>query len=132
MSDAGLPTDVLDMIARHLDSMEQVQVLLVLRRDAARTWPVDAMAGEVRATREKIAAALATLAANQLVSVETGDPRTYRYSPVTPALEAAVDNLEIAYNTRPVTLVKALYNRPPRAIQSFADAFRLRKPDGGE
>jgi hypothetical protein len=33
------------------------------------------------------------------------------------------------YNQRPVTLVRALYSRPSRPLQSFADAFRLR---GGE
>ena len=32
------------------------------------------------------------------------------------------------YNSRPVTLVRAIYSRPS-PIQSFSDAFRLRKDD---
>jgi hypothetical protein len=34
------------------------------------------------------------------------------------------------YHTRPVTLVRAIYERPARAVQSFANAFRLREGDG--
>lgn len=132
MTQPGLPADVLDLIARHLDSMEQVQALLILRREPSRHWRVDEIADEVRASPEKVAVDLAILHRNQLVSVEPGEPKSYRYSPATAALQTTVDNLEIAYNTRPVTLVKALYDRPARSIQSFADAFRLRKPDTEE
>lgn len=132
MDQPGLPTDVLDLIARHLDSMEQVQALLVLRREPDRFWQVNEIATDVRASPEKVAAVLAILHDNKLVSVAPGDPKSYRYSPATAALRTSVDNLEVAYNTRPVTLVKALYDRPARSIQSFAEAFRLRKLDSGE
>ena len=76
----GLPTDVLDLIARHLDSMEQVQALLVLRREPERFWQVNDMVSEVRASPEKVAAALAILHNNKLGSVGPGDPKSYRYS----------------------------------------------------
>jgi hypothetical protein len=132
MSQAGLSPDVLDLIARHLDSMEQVQALLVLRREPDRVWRVEEIAEEVRASAEKTATALTTLSTHNLATVAAGEPKAYRYSPATAALRTAVDNLEIAYNTRPVTLVRALYDRPTRSIQSFADAFRLRKPDSRE
>ena len=132
MDQPALPTDVLDLIARHLDSMEQVQALLVLRREPDRFWQVDDVVSEVRASRDKVAAALAILHNNRLVSVAPGDPKSYRYSPETAALRTSVDTLEVAYITRPVTLVKSLYDRPARSIQSFAEAFRLRKMDSGE
>jgi hypothetical protein len=35
----------------------------------------------------------------------------------------------VAYNERPVTLVRLVY-QPPSPAQSFADAFRIRKPEG--
>jgi hypothetical protein len=103
----------------------------VLRREAERFWRVDEMASEVRVTPAKAAAALAILNSNNLAAVSSEEPRSYRYFPATATLRAAVDNLEIAYNTRPVTLVRALYDRTA-PIQSFADAFRLRKPEGGD
>ena len=61
------------------------------------------MVSEVRASPEKVAAALAILHNNKLVSVAPGDPKSFRYSPATAALRTSVDNLQVAYNTRPVT-----------------------------
>ena len=55
----------------------------------------------------------------------------FRYAPRTEALGRSADGLAAAYNERPVTLVRLLYSRPqpPSPVQSFADAFRIRKPD---
>ena len=38
----------------------------------------------------------------------------------------AVDELAALYHQRPVTLVKLIYEQPPTAVKSFADAFRIR------
>jgi len=37
-----------------------------------------------------------------------------------------VDALADLYHTKPVSLVRAIYDRPARAAQTFADAFRIR------
>ena len=126
MSAPELPADVLDLIARHLDSMAQVEVLLLLHRGAQQEWQAYQVAHELRIETLAAAAHLETLAANRLARSDDAAPASYRYAPATPALEQAVDNLRVAYNTRPVTLVNALYARPARAIRSFADAFRIR------
>lgn len=41
----------------------------------------------------------------------------------------AVAELAVLYHTRPVTLVKLVYQQPPTPVASFADAFRLRGPE---
>ena len=50
----------------------------------------------------------------------------YRYRPES-ELAPLVDKLAIAYNQRPVTLVRVIYALRDTGIQSFADAFKLRK-----
>jgi hypothetical protein len=70
--------------------------------------------------------ALAHLLAVGLVERDAASGVGYRYAPATPALHRAVGMLLQMYNQRPVTLVRALYARPSTAVQSFADAFRLR------
>ena len=127
MSENELAPDVLDLIARHLDSMAQVEVLL-LRRTRARSWQDYEVAQELRTETRAAAAQLETLAANRLAATDGATPPSYRYEPATSALDRAVDHLRVAYDTRPVTLVNALYGRPARAIRSFADAFRIRPP----
>jgi hypothetical protein len=50
--------------------------------------------------------------------------------PVSAERAPAVRGVAEAYNTRPVTLIRTLYALADRKrIQSFADAFRLRKRD---
>lgn len=50
----------------------------------------------------------------------------YRYRPESD-LASQVDKLALAFNHRPVTLVRVIYALRDSGIQSFADAFRLRK-----
>lgn len=52
----------------------------------------------------------------------------YLYQP-DPQLGAAIAQLAEMYNTKPVTLVRAIYERPAQIIQQFADAFLLRPPE---
>jgi hypothetical protein len=51
----------------------------------------------------------------------------FRYNPESEH-GAAVSVLEKAYSQRPVTLLRIIYALRDSKIQSFADAFKLRKP----
>ena len=122
MSSSELSADVLDLIGRHLDSMAQVEVLLLLHRTKGLSWRAAAVSSELRMEPMAAAAHLATLVAHGL---DTSDaPGSYRYEPATGALERAVDNLRAAYTARPVALVTAIYSGPSR---SFSDASRIRR-----
>ena len=57
-----------------------------------------------------------------IVRVEGG----YRYRPES-ELAPQVERLAVAYNQRPVTLIRVIYAFRDSSIKSFADAFRLRK-----
>jgi hypothetical protein len=50
----------------------------------------------------------------------------YRYRPES-ELAPQVEKLALAYNQRPVTLIRVIYAFRDSSIKSFADAFRLRK-----
>ena len=59
-----------------------------------------------------------------LVPAEGG---SYRYQPASADLDAHARNLERLYRQRPVTLIRVIYGLRDSKIQSFADAFRLRR-----
>ena len=130
VADAGLPDEVRQLIARHVHTMEQVEVLLLLARSADRSIGVDEIRRELRLPATALAPrTVAGLEDGRLIVAEPGSPPRYRYAPATAELRRAVDLLADAYNTRPVTLVRMIYDRP-NAAQAFADAFRLRS--GGD
>ena len=122
-----LPAEVRQLILRHLASMEQVDVLLVLARTPERWQSRDEISRTLRISEKGVAPrTFDELRAAGLIEMDAGHPARYRYAPSSPADRKAVEMLALAYNERPVTLVRAIYARPT-AAQSFADAFRLRK-----
>lgn len=108
--------------------MDHVElVVLVFARDETVTWTVEDAAREVRSTPEATQLRLDDLVTGGLLACEeTPEGSMYRFAPRTAAFRRAVADLRSMYSSRPVTLVRAIYERPPSAIRSFADAFRLR------
>lgn len=129
MADGDLPAEVRQLIARHLATMEQVDVLLLLARTPERWFAVDEIRTELRLADSALPPrTFRELESAGLIATESHAASRYRYAPATAGLRRAVELLAIAYNERPVTLVRAIYSRPT-AVQSFEDAFRLRKKD---
>jgi hypothetical protein len=129
LADAGLPSEVRQLIARQVTTMEQVEVVLLLARSEGRALGLDEIRTTLRlpptALPEKTFLALEEAG---LIQRDAGPSPTWRYAPATVLLRRAAELLAVAYNERPVTLVRALYDRPS-PVQSFADAFRIRKED---
>ena len=123
MTALDIPPDVRALIDRHLISMDYVEVLLRLRREEERAWRPQEIAIELKIDVKTAEQALHDLEAAGLASGQDG---AYRYAPREERERRAVDGLAVMYNERPVTLVRALYDRPAQALRSFSDAFRLR------
>ncbi|GLC25299.1 hypothetical protein [Roseisolibacter agri] len=135
MTDAGLPAAVLALIGGPVASMAHAEALLLLRRVAPESRTAAAIATEAQLpTPDAARRCLAELTAAALIAGAGDD--AYRYAPADDAARQAVDALAEMYQTKPVTLIRAIYSRPatptraPSAVQSFADAFRLRREDG--
>lgn len=117
------------MIVRHLPTMDHIELVAVLRAARTEFFPLSRLAEQVRKPPELVALCLEMLVASGLVA-QLSDG-TYRYSAPEEADRTAEAILRL-YNERPVTLVKVLYERPSgerssTAVNTFADAFRLRK-----
>jgi hypothetical protein len=124
-----LPPEVRDLVARRLQGMEEVEVLLLLASESA-ALSVSEIRERLRLPASSLPmASVDRLVANDLLAEETvRGERRFRYAPATSELRRAVQLLGVAYNQRPVTLIRLVYHRPSPA-QSFADAFRVRKDD---
>jgi hypothetical protein len=56
-----------------------------------------------------------------------GPDRKVQYRPASEELAAFVRTLSQAYQQRPVTLIRVIYAMRDAKVQSFADAFKLRR-----
>jgi hypothetical protein len=122
-----LPQEVLRLIRDRLDNLEQVEVLVMLHGAGTEALSADDVAGRLLLEPSVASRALAALASRGLVEATEGPPRRYQYAPE-PGLADVVGQLVNVYNTRPVTLIRLIYDRT--ALSTLADAFRIRKPGG--
>lgn len=124
----GIPEAARRLISDHLESVAQLEVLLLLRESPERVWGAQEVAAELRTAAELAEASLGRLSRAGLVGVEVdpeGRPR-FCYRPSTPAAAAAVDQLAAAYATHKSAVIAFIFSSPTDSIQGFADAFRLR------
>lgn len=129
MSEQDIGQDVRALIADQIDSVVQLEVLLLLHADPARSWQAADIARELRIEVNSAGDQLDLLCARGLLQSDDASPRNYRYGPRTPALERAVPALARAYAERRVTVINLIYSKPADALRSFADAFRIRKEE---
>lgn len=126
-NETNLPAEVTTLLHRALPSMVHIELLLLLFRTGPRTWALHELAIELRSSPDLVAAALADLETSRLAEREPGaNPPKHRFDAREATAIEAVAMLQTIYDRRPVTLIKALYKRPPSSVTAFADAFRLR------
>jgi len=129
MTDSGLPKEVRDLVGRRLRSMEEVESLLLLAAEPAGLTVADIREKLRLSSGADLPPSITALIHQGLVlRQESGGEVRYRCCEMDSNLKRAVDLLRLAYNERPVTLVRLVYSRPT-AAQSFADAFRIVKDD---
>jgi hypothetical protein len=125
VTDGDLSDALCSLIVHHVSSMEHVSLLLALKMP-----PIEARTAPQLAQSERLELPIVVRMLRDLqgagVVQRSGD--AFRYAP-SKALEQAVEELERMYHTKPVALVRAINARPLRAVQSFADAFRIRPRD---
>jgi hypothetical protein len=125
MAASEIPKPVRQLIARHIDSVQQVEVLVLLRRDPEQAWTAETISRELRIAGASCAEWLDRFATAGLVK---SDHLGYRDAP-NGRHAAAVAELIDLYGRRRTSLIEAIYSRPSDSIQSFSDAFRLRRDD---
>lgn len=121
---AELPREVITLLHRSLPSMVHIELLLLLLRTLPRAWSTNDAALELRSSPELVAATSDDLVDARLALRDASGAVCFNAE--NDATMAAVMALQDVYNRRPVTLITALYRRPPSAVQAFSDAFKLR------
>lgn len=132
MSDAGLPSRVQRFITAHIDSLEKLEVLLLLRTRAEREWTAAEVSQELRITESSATMRLVDLTARRLLVANGATPPAYRYSPDDAEDAQAVSELSTVYGSKRVSVISFIFSRPLDKVRGFADAFLFKKDkDGG-
>jgi DNA-binding FadR family transcriptional regulator len=126
--DHELPTELRVFIHSCIESIEQVELLLLMRgSDRMRTARdiASALRVSVSAARRN----LETLAARGLLEVRVGDEIAYRYRPKSDDLARFCDLLAQFYITARQAVLGFVAAESRLSIKRFSDAFKLRDPE---
>ena len=110
-----------------IDSVVQLEILLLLYREPEREWSTLEVAQRLRVDRAWIVDELAHLCARCLLIHRPGDVPVYRFAAGNPDLRREVQNLAQIYADRRVTIVTLIASKPVDKIRVFTDAFKLRQ-----
>lgn len=124
-----LPNDVAQFIVEYIDSVEQLEVLLLVRATAPEEWDGTTVARELRIDARSAASRLAKMAARGLLVTTDDDEVRYRFDPKSPELRRVVGLVAETYEERRVSVITLIFSKPSDTIRSFADAFRIRKDE---
>lgn len=120
---SSVDQDLFGFIREQLRSVWALELLLLMRRKADRSWTPQELVEELRASHALVSDNLAGFERAGLVVAD--DEGRYAFSPASPLLRSLCDQLDAAYRERPVTVINAIV-APPDKLQALADAFRIR------
>jgi hypothetical protein len=125
MSGEDLPERVLHFLDACIDSVEQLRVLLLLHSSPHRVWATAEIISELRSTDTSIAKRLEGLYARKVI-LRMPESGHHQFNPTSPHLKEVIGELAEQNQLRPYRVIEAIYSRPNKALQDFADAFKLR------
>ena len=129
MEDAAFSDEFCRFLRAAVPSVDAAELLLLLNRERERWWSVEEAAAALQPAASVGEADVARYFGlfQSAALVALGPDKRAQYRPGVAALDENVRTLEQAYQERPVTLIRVIYALRDSSIQSFADAFRLRR-----
>lgn len=121
-----VPEAVKRFLLARIDSVAQLEALLLMRRNRPRRWTADELAGQLYIRPREGADVLSALLARGLATQLDG---AFRYRPESPEVEALVDELAETYREKLIPITNFIHQQAKRPADRFADAFQFRKED---
>lgn len=128
-ADEPIPEIVRRFIIEHINSVESLEILLLLSAGTLQEYTAEEVSRTLRTSLESATARLKELHRSKLlVTVENEGSPKYRFDPTNPGA-GIVGDLEKIYKTRRVSVISFIYSNPTDPLRAFSDAFRLRKDE---
>lgn len=125
VNESAIPKTVLDLIQRHIQSVEHLEILLLLFDSPVRLTNAEIFQ-HIQSSQPSI-----DLRVEQLLSaglIERGADQRVHFSPGSDS-QTAVGALAECYRTMRVRVIEAIYAPRPSAVNTFAEAFRFKRSE---
>jgi hypothetical protein len=121
------PSDSLkQFIVRHINSVEQVEVLLLLKRSSPREWTAEAVSREISTSRYSAEGRLMNLQTRGLIALREEDHVLHFWYDAANPHGPLIDELAKEYLERRTTIITMIFAPRSDSVTTFAQAFDLR------
>ena len=125
---AVLSETLVRFIRERLPSLEQIEIVLLLRGDPSKGWSAPEVSEKLGTPAESTAMRLFLLASNGVLMFDgSGGVPRYRYAASDAATDALVGELAGVFEEQRPALYDLVGAPPADPIRSFSDAFKLKK-----
>ena len=121
------PSEIEQFIAQHIESLAQLEALLLVRREPERSWSCDDLSRQLYVAPDVCLGIVADLERRGFLERVSPQDEIFRYRPGDPAANRLIDQLADLYQQRRVAVITHIYSKPVKKVQTFADAFRFRR-----
>jgi DNA-binding IclR family transcriptional regulator len=122
---SNLPDDVYHFLYRYIESVEQLEVLLLLLQAPDRTWTADDVARALYSHPSSVIRRLSLLMGQGLLREQREG--SFQYAPRSAELHETVTRVAEVYQERRVAVTTLIASKPIENIRAFSDAFRIRR-----
>lgn len=124
-----IPSELGRLIDDHVESLVQLETLLLLRRECDRVWTAEEVAKALYISRDMCDARLSDLERSGFLARTIPAESKYQYHPRDERLAQSADKLAELYQARRVAVIARIYSKSADKVRTFADAFRIRREE---
>lgn len=121
------PSGLKQFIEQHIESVPQLEALLLLRREPQREWSAPDIAKELYIPEDAASSLLVDFARRGFAILMPASDARYTFRTKNTESDRLIDELASAYRDRRVAVISLIYSKPLNKVQTFADAFRFGK-----
>ena len=128
MMDSGdeIPAHVLRFLKENIDTVPQLETLLMMCEARDRSWLIADVASRNYITEQRALDTLNALQRRGLVSSEESPPR-FRFNPAKDEVYALVVDLARCYQRNLLFVTELIHAKPSASVKEFARAFDMKK-----
>ena len=121
-----IPPDVLRFLEESIDSVPQLETLLMMYGDQEYVWYIADVASRNYTSEQRAVETLSALERRGLVTSE-GSPPRFRFNPAKDETRELVAELARCYQKSLSRITMLIHSKPSASITEFARAFDLKK-----
>ena len=123
MTEDTIPLEVREFLLECVDTVAQLEALLLLRESPQREWDIPSLARRLYIGEAEARSILSSLMACGLVR---SDGSTFCYQPQEPIRQSLVESVALTYARCLVPVTRLIHDKAS-GVRKFADAFKFRK-----